>query len=90
MLRAVAATQGVPAWLAAALVGLTTLGAIVNVVGSVVNAYISLRRLEAMDAQRAELDTVRHNQIMQAITGGSNDTPSGNPSPNGQGATPTH
>lgn len=62
-----AAASGVPAWLAAALVGITAIGAIVNVVGSVLNAWLSLRRIEALGRQQEQRERERHAELLAAV-----------------------
>lgn len=62
-----AAASGVPAWLAAALVGITAIGAIVNVIGGVLNGWLSLRRIEVLDKQRDEQEQQRHAELLAAV-----------------------
>lgn len=63
-----AATSVVPAWLAAALVGITALGAIVNVVGGVLNGWLALRRIELLDKQRTAHEDVQHQELLDAVS----------------------
>lgn len=62
-----AVASGTPAWLAAALVGITTLGAIASSVANMVGAWLQVRRLEMMDKQRQEADQARHQEVLRAI-----------------------
>lgn len=63
----IAAAATVPAWLAAVIVGLTTLGAFVNAVSGAIGALVQLRRLEALDRQRTEREVAQHQELLTAI-----------------------
>lgn len=62
-----AVTSTVPAWLAAVLVGVTGLGAIANALSGAIGAFVQLRRLEALDAQRRGLEEQNHKELLDAI-----------------------
>jgi hypothetical protein len=64
---AFAASVAIPVWLAPVLVGVTAIGAIANAVGGIIGDFISLRRLQSLDAQRTQREIAQHAELMAAV-----------------------
>ena len=62
-----AVTSVTPAWLAVALVAITTLGAVINAVAGAINGFVQLRRLESLDAARTQREIAQHQAVLAAI-----------------------